>query len=478
MFLALLLIALELTSQLVYATTPNGDLAIIEFKPTSSESVVIENIGASSINLQNYILQYFNKSSPANFNIPTTSQQLPNFTLQPQQSFLLTGDSAGTCGASGVANLSISLSDSSGYLEVAKVSGSAGNIDYTVQDKVNWTSTASGADITSVPSATVGPNAVWYRKLIDGSWNKYEIDTTPCNLFVNVVQSSGPSYVDWANGSAAPSQVVTADSPSGVLIPASDQGLAPPQLTELLPNPASPQSDDEDEFIELYNPNDSVFDLSGFKLEVGLTTLHDYTLPAGTTIAAKSFKSFYSLDTNLAMSNSSGQAKLIDPLGNIISQSDQYSTAKEGQSWALANGRWYWDSTPTAGQANSVVLASTSNTTTKKSTSPSIKTLSASSSPSPSTNAASSAAATQPTKVHSWTIAVIAAAALLYALYEYRNDIQNNLYRARRYAQARGNAGSIGAASIVSRAKGRSWWRQNNTGKGNSPRAKKPKSGK
>lgn len=53
------------------------------------------------------------------------------------------------------------------------------------------------------------------------------------------------------------------------VIPAANVGLKPPQLSEFLPNPGSPQTDANDEYIELYNPNDKRFDLSGYALEVG-----------------------------------------------------------------------------------------------------------------------------------------------------------------------------------------------------------------
>lgn len=478
MFLVILLVAVGLMSAVGYAIAPSGDLAIIELKPTGSESVVIENISLITVNLQNYIIQYFNKSVPTSFNIPTTSQQLPSFSLLPQQSFLLTGDSIGTCGASGVSSLGISLSDSSGYLQVVKAISAGGAVTFTSQDKVSWTSTSSGADIISVPSATTDAFATWYRKLSDGSWNKYEIDTTPCNLLVTVQASSGPTYVDWATGAAAPSEVVTADASSSSSIPAADVGLSAPQVTELLPNPASPQSDNEDEFIELYNPNNVSFDLSGFKLQVGLTTVHNYTFPSGTLLPAKSFKAFYSLDTNLSMSNTSGQARLIDPAGTVIGQSEQYASAKEGQSWALADGSWYW-ADPTPDKANTVMVASPATASGKSATTTlAIKGATNTAQTSTKAGQLSSAVTAQPTKVHYWTIAVIGCAALLYALYEYRNDLQNNLYRFRRYAEARRNFSRPGEVAFINRIKSRPWRRKNHAGKRNSSRAKKPKPGK
>ena len=155
-----------------YAAFQPNDLTIIEFKMTGSESVVIENTASTSLNLQNYLVEYFNKSSSINFNVPTDSQQLPSFTLQPGQSFLLSGDTVATCGAAGESNLSMSLSDTNGYFEAVKVSASGSSITYTPQDYVSWTSSSApvppasdGIDLHAVgsTSGTINSaNSVYY----------------------------------------------------------------------------------------------------------------------------------------------------------------------------------------------------------------------------------------------------------------------------------------------------------------------------
>ncbi len=437
----LLILGFALIPTVVKATFAAADLTIISFKMTGSESIVLENTSGASLNLQNYILEYFNKSSGINFNVPTDSQQLPNFILQPQQSFLLSGDTVATCGATGESNLSISLSDTNGYFEVIKVGGSGPTVTYTPQDHVSWTSssaptppTTDGIDLHSVGSTSGSinsANSIYYRQLSDGSWQRAAIDATPCNLFVSMIAGGGTTYVDWAEGSAAPAMILAASADTG--IPTSDLGLAAPQITELLPNPASPQSDDEDEFIELYNSNAVAFDLSGFKLQVGSTTKHTYTISDGTIIEPKAFKAFFSVDTNLAMSNTSGQAALLDPLGNVMSQSDPYGSAKDGQSWALANGKWYWTTTPTPNAANQVSGATTASSSSSK-TSGTTKSVSTQSSTG-ATNAANNSLPATP--LHAWTLAGVGGAALLYAGYEYRTDLANNIYRLRRYYEAR-----------------------------------------
>lgn len=429
------------------AAVPSGDLALIELKMTGPEMVVIENISAGTINLQNYLLEYFNKTSPTSFAVSTSVQALPNFSLGSHQSFLLTGDSSPTCGAAGIANLSMSLSDSGGYIELVKVSppDATGSITYTPQDHVNWTSGSGGADLVKVTTAPADSNTVWYRKLSDGTWQQAQIGSD-CSLFTtatNVTPAATTSFIQWADGSAPPATIVQdGNNSAGASIPAADIGLAAPQINELLPNPAEPASDDEDEFIELYNSNDRSFDLSGFKLQVGTTTLHNYTFPVGTNLPAHSFVAFYSIDTNLSLSNNGSQARLLDPQDNVMSQSQLYGSAKESQTWALANGAWYWTTQPTPNAANVIRLPIASTTKTKKTIvakTPSVgKVKSASTSNSLNSNPNDfQPNTTQGSNTHWPIVAIVGSLALLYALYEYRHDLANRLYQFRRHRETR-----------------------------------------
>jgi hypothetical protein len=217
-------------------------------------------------------------------------------------------------------------------------------------------------------------------------------------------------------------------------------------LDELLPNPASPKTDANDEFIELYNPNSRAFDLSGFILETGSTTSalrHRYTFPAGTSLPPKSFKAFYSSTTKLNMSNSGGQVWLLDPFGNLVSKSDPYGTAKDDQAWALANGTWYFTVSPSPDKANVVKEpASSSKSSSQKTATVNGKPVAAvkGAATSASGNIAdSSGDVAQTTPVHLWTLAAVIAAALIYGAYEYRHDLGNKLYQLRKYRETRGD---------------------------------------
>jgi hypothetical protein len=216
------------------------------------------------------------------------------------------------------------------------------------------------------------------------------------------------------------------------------------QLSEILPNPASPKTDADDEFIELYNPNTKAFDLSGFKLQIASatsSTIHSYTIPAGTTIAAKGFKAFMSADTNLSLNNTAGQAWFVDPLDHTVSTTGAYSDVTEGASYINTSGRWQWTMSPTPGSANKLQAGAGKSSSSKKSASVNGRSVtgltggSSSAVKGASTSSFNQAAQTVP--LHPGTLAAVVALALLYLGYEYRRDVANKIQQFREYRAAR-----------------------------------------
>ncbi len=242
-----------------------------------------------------------------------------------------------------------------------------------------------------------------------------------------------------------------------------------PLITELLPNPASPLTDADDEYIELYNPGTTDFDLNGYSIEVGTTTLHTFTFGAPTILAAGAYKAFHSIDTHLSLSNSGGQARLRDGANMIVSETAVYGTAVDGTSWTLVNGVWQWSTTPTPNASNLLTTSpvkTTSSSTTiaptlavpKKTitarpvTKTAVRTASAvkgatttkkvktapatkSKKTKPAKVAATTAASfTKPKPpIHTGILVAVAVLAVLYGMYEYRHDIAN------KFAQLRGH---------------------------------------
>jgi hypothetical protein len=149
------------------------------------------------------------------------------------------------------------------------------------------------------------------------------------------------------------------------------------------------------------------------------------------------------------MSNTSGQAALLDGSGAFVAQSDPYDSAPDGQAWALANGTWYWTTKPTEAATNviaqpitlqasaikKVVKAATTakvksaTTTAKKAT----KATSTKSKDTATTPAKQVRALPKPTAVHPGVLALVASCAVGYGAYVYRKDLANAFTKLRRH---------------------------------------------
>jgi hypothetical protein len=417
-----------------------------EVKITGDEFIVVQANQAIG-DLSSFWLGYSSSDTATNI-VPT--QQLPAISLASGQAVLFTSDAAQTCDAVYTSKLSVSLSDTKGVLQLRQLVNIDKNTStFTTIDSVNWikpgtTDKTPVTDNLDIRKETGVTTPVWYHDATNSSAAWIVGSFSNCSL--SVPQSGGttaPLTYSWPNSAAGPPAVILSlaaddgSSSSTATIPASDIGLSPPQITELLPNPVGTGTDASDEFIELYNPNARSFDLSGFVLQTGSTTKHSYTFPAATALPPNSFVAFYSADTGLSLSNTSGQADLLDPLGTLLTQTDQYGTAKDGQSWALAKGTWYWTLQPTPGKSNSIAQATTtgssaSKSKTSKTSSAKVKGASTSNSGAAATGSAPTEAA-QVSPIHPWTLAVVAGLAVAYGLYEYRLDMANFFHRFKRH---------------------------------------------
>ena len=444
----LMLFGLVMLAQpLVLATAPPTmatppSLAISQIKITGDEFVVLQNNSGQDVNdLSKYWLDEFNSSSPLDPGVSSSSQQLPAVKLSTGQTILLSSVGMSTCGAVATGKLSVSLGDSTGFLQIVQTSLNSLGVTQTPVDSVSWPS-SSDTQISSLPSSAARKSGDMYYRYVAGGtykWQLADLDAAvPCQLDVvtggNV--SSGLAPVN----SAVPSVVGVSGGAAGGGLPADDIGLSAPQLSEILPNPAAPQTDANDEFVELYNSNAKPFDLSGFAIQVGISTTHKYTFPDGTTLQPQQFGVYYSSDTGLSLSNTTGQVELLDPAGNVLERSDIYATAKDGYAWIYADGLWQWTTSATPGGKNISTSPPVSKSSNSKSAGSKAAVLGAAKTSGSGSNSGGSSTPTTGS-LHPAILAGVGALAVLYALYEYRHDLAGALYRFRRYRAARGESG-------------------------------------
>lgn len=119
-------------------------------------------------------------------------------------------------------------------------------------------------------------------------------------------------------------------------------------INEILPSPEGP--DEKEEYIEIFNQNNSEADISFWKITDtgGKTTT--YTFPKGTKILANGFLLLNRPKTKITLNNNDG-LNLIEPNGKIV-DSVSYEKAPEGKSYNRSNNKWVWSETLTPGKTN------------------------------------------------------------------------------------------------------------------------------
>lgn len=108
-------------------------------------------------------------------------------------------------------------------------------------------------------------------------------------------------------------------------------------ISELLVNPDG--SDSGNEFIELYNPSSNSISLFGCKLQTSASS--KIYIFDNISIAAKKYKAFYSDQTLLTLTNSSGGTVwLFDADESEVFQVDYEADLDDDVSWSLVDGKW------------------------------------------------------------------------------------------------------------------------------------------
>lgn len=141
---------------------------------------------------------------------------------------------------------------------------------------------------------------------------------------------------------------VSATTTNDIIVNSGPVGLKI-EFSEVLPNPEG--TDAENEFIELYNPNDGAVQLKGWKIrdESGKTFTFGEEV-----IAPKGFLVVEAETSKITLNNSSDELHLLSIDGSEI-DAVSYEDSSEGLSYSQVSGRWQWTARSTPGKANVLV---------------------------------------------------------------------------------------------------------------------------
>ena len=136
-----------------------------------------------------------------------------------------------------------------------------------------------------------------------------------CTTTIATLNNSEAQVISTSEPEAAPSPAIY---PDGILI------------NEILPSPEG--ADEENEWIELYNSNNSEVDISGWKLKDTVGTPKIFTIPDGTKIAAQETIAFWRPETKITLNNDGDGVVLLKPDGEAA-DSVSFEKAKTGQAY-------------------------------------------------------------------------------------------------------------------------------------------------
>jgi hypothetical protein len=170
--------------------------------------------------------------------------------------------------------------------------------------------------------------------------------TTPSHIFAKTGRFTiRLSVKDNLGNESKESKTITINTPGteGVVAGASSGTL---ELSEFMPNP---KGSDDNEWIEIFNPNNLAVSTVGWKLKINgrNTNLPVYEIPA------EGYLTIPKTEAHFSLINKGAQIALESPSGEVA-PSIEYGTAPEGSSFAKNDNGWGWTTLPTPGNENTI----------------------------------------------------------------------------------------------------------------------------
>lgn len=459
-------------------------------KTTGEEFVELTNITDVSVDVGGWKLQYI--ASTGNRGTAKYFATIPEHTIiYPQGHFLVAPEGY-------LGDLSPRLTYSI-TLSFTGLAAAGGTVELTnslgvVVDAVGWgvkTTTICEAESSEAPpDGSSIQRRVADAKTVDTDNNKndFEILTVPTPSVANVAPEESPPdpdtepVIDTAPPTEEPISALVPD-PAPTEQQTQAQNLSeeptvaeavqntdiapiiteqPILVNELFIDPVSPQTDANDEWVELYNPNEMPQDLNGYTIYAGETFAYHHTFSSGNVIPPHGYISITSGATSIALANGGGAVKVVGPSGAVYDLT-LYDAAKTAYSWAKdSTGIWRWSTTPTQDGANvitepvAIAVVTKAAATAKNAPAKAVQAKSTTIKAKATTPAKVAVAKTTkvkavtdtavepalvaaPSPLPAWLLAVLGTLAVLYSAYEYRFDMANKIYqfRANRAARAR-----------------------------------------
>lgn len=199
-----------------------------------------------------------------------------------------------------------------------------------------------GQEITFNASKSQGSISSYEWNFGDGQTSKEKIAKHKYSFAGRYIATLTIS--DGQNKSQA--QIIASIYPAGVYI------------SEFLP---SPTGSDENEWIEIYNSNNFIVDISGWKFDDEENKTKLFKIPQNTFIAAKNYLVFPRNATKIALNNDNDSVRFYYPEGIVIDEI-KYEKAKEGYSASRKpDSTFIWTKNITPSSQN-IFLSDSTNT--------------------------------------------------------------------------------------------------------------------